>query len=50
MFRLCGSNLRAEGTSCLYDATTIFPESDLELELIVGASLVTESRGSVHRV
>ena len=40
--RLCGSNLRVEGTSYLYDTTTIFPESGLEeLELIMKASHVT---------
>ena len=40
--RLCSSNLRVEGTSYLYDTTTIFPESGLEeLGLIMKASLVT---------
>ena len=48
--RLCGCNLRVEGTSYLYDATTIFPEIGLEeLELIMESSLVTQNPESVHR-
>jgi hypothetical protein len=40
--RLCGSNLRVEGASYLYDTTTFFPESGLEkFGLIMKASLVT---------